>query len=184
MKADEVLTSIEREAPARGLPIIGPERGAFLEEVVRKHKPKRILEVGTLVGYSAIRMARSLGKGGRITCVEVNADIAKEARTNLEKAGLSDRVEILVGDAKKVIPRLKGTYDMVFIDASKEEYSTYLREAEKTLHPGSVVVADNVKAFAQQMADYLEYVRDSGRYKSEYHEAPSGADAIEVSVKQ
>ena len=91
MKPEEVLLSIEREAPGRGLPIIGPERGAFLDGVVSKHKPRRILEIGTLVGYSAIRMAR-LVREVRLTCIEVDQDIARVARSNIEAAGLSDKI--------------------------------------------------------------------------------------------
>ena len=182
MNPEEVLRSIEREAPVRGLPIIGPERGVFLDEVVISHSPKKILEIGTLVGYSAIRMARLI-KGVSLTCIEVDGDIAGVARSNIDAAGLADRVEIIIGDAKKVIPEMAGTFDMVFIDARKEEYLSYLKACERLLGPGSVVVADNVKVFAKEMSDYLKYVRGSGEYASEYKEAPSGGDAIEVSVK-
>ncbi len=182
MSPEEVLKSIEAEAPAKGYPIIGPEKGVILDGVVSKHKPSRILEVGTLVGYSAIRMARLIGREGEITCVEVNEAIAQTAGDNLKAAGLSDRVEIIIGDAKKVIPKLNGSYDMMFIDAAKEEYFGYLKAGERLLHKGSVVVADNAKVFAKEMADYLEYVRTSGKYDSKYREAPSGSDAVEVSI--
>ena len=182
MDPQQVLNSIEIDAPTKGLPIIGPERGRFLDELVEKNEPQRILEVGTLVGYSAIRMARMMRKG-KITCLEMNKDIAKVARSNIAAAGLSERVEILVGDANDLIPKLKGRFDMVFIDAEKKQYLSYLMKCEKLLNAGCVVVADNAKVFAREMADYLEYVRSSGKYKSSYREAPSGADAIEVSVK-
>ena len=84
------MEAIEREAPGKGLPIIGPTRGLFLDEVVKEHGPERILEVGTLVGYSAIRMGRHLKKGQKITCIELSDDMARVARSNIEKAGLSD----------------------------------------------------------------------------------------------
>ena len=188
MKSEEVMKSIEAEAPKRGLPIIGPRRGVYLDEVVQAHNPSTILEVGTLVGYSAIRMGRLLAPGGKITCVEVNPDIAKAAAVNIRKAGLAGRIEIKIGDAKEVLPTLKGSFDMVFLDAIKEDYLTYLKSCERLLHSGSVVVADNVKKFANEMPDYLDYVRNSGMYRSNYREAPSNygtdeADAIEVSVK-
>ncbi len=188
MTPQAVLKSIEKDAPKRGLPIIGPKRGVFLDEVVEEHRPATILEVGTLVGYSAIRMGRHLKPGQKITCIEVKEDMAKEARSNIKKAGLSDRIQVLHGDAKKVIPTLKGSFDMVFLDAVKEDYLSYLKSCERFLHSGSVVVADNVKRFPTEVADYLDYVRNSGRYKSTYREAPSNwgtdaGDAIEVSVK-
>ncbi|MGP8124860.1 MAG: O-methyltransferase [Nitrososphaerales archaeon] len=191
MKPEDVLRSIEREAPAKGLPIIGPVRGVFLDEVINEHHPTKILEVGTLVGYSAIRMARLLKEGGRITCVELSQDFARVAMSNLGKAELADRVDVLVGDAKSVLPKVKGSYDMVFLDAAKGEYLGYLKSCERLLHPGSVVVADNVKSHAEEVAGYLDYVRNSGKFRSTYREAESnfryGAgisepDAVEISV--
>ena len=191
MNPDDVLKSIEEQAPRRGFPIIGPVRGAILDEVVSEHHPSSILEVGTLVGYSAIRMGRHLRPGQKITCVEVDADIAKVARNNIEKAGLSDRITVVVGDAKKVLPSLKGSFDMVFLDAAKDEYLGYLKSIERLLHKGSVVAADNVKSHPVEVAGYLDYVRNSGKFKSEYRETPNNyrfgagrfeADAVEVSV--
>jgi len=189
MKPDEVLHSIEAAARKEGLPIIGPGKGAFLDEAVIRHKPRRVLEIGTLVGYSAIRMGRLLPSGGRITCVDINPSIARAAASNIEKAGLSGRIEIIVGDAKEVIPTLKGQYDMVFIDAEKREYLAYLKACERLLRRGSVVVADNVKVFADQVADYLDYVRNSGFYESAYREErfnadPSMVDAVEISIRK
>jgi predicted O-methyltransferase YrrM len=192
MKPEDVLRSIEYEAPAKGLPIIGPVRGAFLDEVIKEHHPTRILEVGTLVGYSTIRMARLLKEGGHITCVELSPDIAKVAESNLGRAGLAGTVNVLVGDAKKVLPTIEGSYDMVFLDAVKGEYLGYLKSCERFLHPGSVVVADNVKSHAKEVADYLDYVRNSGRFRSTYREAvgdyrygagTSEPDAVEISVR-
>jgi len=188
MKPEEVLASIEKSAPERGLPIIGPKRGMLLDEVIEGHRPKTILEVGTLVGYSAIRMARHLQDGGRLTCVELSSERARTARANFKLAGLSDRIEIIVGDAREVLPTLNGSFDMVFFDAVKEDYLAYLESIEGLLHRGSVVVADNVKSHAEEVAPYLEYVRNSGKYSSTYRESPpnfgSGpGDAVEISVR-
>ena len=186
LKPEEVMKSIESEVSLRGP--IGPVRGALLDDVIEKHKPATILEVGTLVGYSAIRMGRHLNAGDKLTSVEISKQSAEVARANIEKAGLSDRIQVLVGDAKKVLPTLGGTFDMVFLDAVKEEYLTYLKQCEPMLHHGSVVVADNVKSHAAEVADYLQYVRNSGKYKSSYVEAPSKSgsdegDAVEISVR-
>ena len=188
MNVDDILRSIEKEAPQRGLPIIGPKRGPLLDEVVRKFAPSRVLEVGTLVGYSALRMARLLKDDGMITCVEMSGELAAVARANIKRAGFEDRVEIIVGDAKEVLPKLEGSFDMIFLDAAKSEYVTYLRSCERLLHPGSVVVADNVKSFAGELASYLDYVRNSGKYNSSYREAPPNyesmqSDAVEISVR-
>jgi len=188
MKPEEVLSTIEKAAPRQGLPIIGPKRGMFLDEVIEHYKPMAILEVGTLVGYSAIRMARHLSDGGRLTCVELSEERALTARANFKLANLSDRIEIIVGDAKKVLPTLNRRFDMVFFDAVKEDYLAYLKSVEGLLHQGSVVVADNVKSHVHEVAPYLEYVRNSGKYSSTYRESPPNfgngpGDAVEISIR-
>ncbi len=188
MTPEEVLESIERVAPGRRLPIIGPKRGALLDEILEKHKPSTILEVGTLVGYSAIRMGRHLKNGQKVTCVELNEDLADVARSNIARAGLSDRIGVVVGDARDVLLSLDEPLDLVFLDAVKEDYMFYLKSVERLLHRGSVVIADNVKSHAEEVKPYLEYVRNSGLYRSEYREAQSNygtdkGDAIEVSVR-
>ncbi len=187
-RAEAVLKALEREGEKNFLPIIGPEKGVFLDAAVRRAKPKRVLEIGTLVGYSAIRIGRLLPQGAKIICLEREKTYAKIARENFERAGLSDRIEIIVGDAKKSLPKLTGEFDLVFIDAIKEEYFTYLKLVEPRLHKDSVVVADNVGVFADAMKDFLEYVRHSGKYASECHESflefnPGVKDAVEVSVR-
>ena len=192
MKPEIVLKSIEKEASEKGLPIIGPYRGIFLDEVLKEYRPKLILEVGTLVGYSAIRMARLLPEGGILTCVELSPRFARIAMSNVDRAGLGDKVHILVGDAKEILPELEGCFDMLFLDADKGEYLDYLKSCEPFLRPGSVVVADNVKSHSSELASYLRYVRNSGKFRSEYKEPKtdyrSGVrttepDAVEISVK-
>ena len=188
MSPDEVLKSIEKVAPLQRLPIIGPRRGKFLDDVMEEHRPSTILEVGTLVGYSAIRMGRHLKRGQKVTCVEQEEEMAAIARSNFRRAGLGDRIEVMVGDAKDVLPSLQGSFDMVFLDAVKGDYLAYLKSIERLLHKGSVVVADNVKSHAKEVSNYLDYVRDSGMYHSTYREAPPNyvtgeGDAVEISVR-
>jgi len=188
MDPEQVLSSIEAVAPARGWPIIGPKRGIVLDEVIQERRPARILEVGTNVGYSAIRMSRHLRRGEKLTCVEIREDMAAAARANFKLAGVDDRAEVVVGDALKVLPTLNVKFDMVFLDAVKEDYLAYLRSIERLLHKGSVVVADNVKSHAAEVGPYLDYVRNSGAYSSVYREANSNwgtdaGDAVEISVR-
>jgi len=187
--AETVLREIEKHAEETFLPIVGPEKGAILDEVVKETNPRKVLEIGTLVGYSAIRIGRLLLEDGRIITIERNGGFAEEARRNISKAGLSQKVEVLVGDAKDIIPRLtERLFDLVFIDADKTEYYTYLRLVEKKLRRGSVVIADNAGIFAEQMRDYLRHVRQSGEYTSRYREpaamsAGGFRDGLEISVK-
>jgi predicted O-methyltransferase YrrM len=189
-KAEKVLREIEEVARGRRfLPIVGPGRGQILVKVVREVKPKRILEVGALVGYSAILMGKELESDARLITIEIDVNNAKTAEENIRRAEIPPTVEVLVGDAIEVIPRLEGVFDLVFIDAEKREYLDYLRLIEDKLHKGSVVVADNV----EHAPPYLDYVRSSGKYSSRFipesafifghHRDHGCGEGLEVSVK-
>ena len=189
-KAERVLREIEDVARRRlFLPIIGPSRGQILVEVIREIKPKRILEVGALIGYSAILMGKELGSDAHLTTIEIDANNAKIAEENIRRADILPTVEVLVGDAIEVIPRLKGMFDLVFIDADKTEYLDYLRLIEDKLHKGSIIVADNV----QHAPPYLDYVKSSGKYSSKFIHVSAAIlghphrhrrrEGLEVSVK-
>jgi predicted O-methyltransferase YrrM len=180
-KADEVLREIERMAENEFLPIVGPNKGKILAEAFRKVKPKYVLEVGALIGYSAILIGKELDANAQITTIEIHAGEAKAARENVRRAKIPPKVHVVVGDARKVIPTLKVCFDAVFIDAEKTEYLQYLKLMEDKLHEGTVVVADNAGIFADQMKDYLDYVRNSGKYKSKYVQV--GEDGVEISIK-
>lgn len=183
MNPDKVLKEIEAATDEGFLPIIGPVKGKALIQTVEKEKPERILEVGTLFGYSAIMMASALPyeKAPEIVTIEIDKDNARVARQNIKQAGFEDKIKVKVGDAKKVIPKLKGKFDMLFLDAIKEDYLTYLKKAESKLSEDAVVVADNVKVFKHALEEYLDYVRDSGKYKSKTYDFDF--DAVEVSKR-
>jgi predicted O-methyltransferase YrrM len=180
-KADEVLREIERMTDDEFLPIVGPDKGKILSAAFRKVKPKHVLEVGTLIGYSAILIGKELDADAQITTIEIHTGEAKTARENIRRAAISPKVRVIIGDARKVIPTLKDCFDAVFIDAEKTEYLQYLKLMEDKLHEGTVVVADNAGIFPDQMRDYLDYVRKSGRYKSKYVQV--GEDGVEISFK-
>jgi predicted O-methyltransferase YrrM len=180
-EADEVLRKIEASAKKKDWPIIGPDRGQILIEAVRQTKPQRILEIGTFRGYSTILMAKELDSCAYITTIEIRAYEAKQARENIERAKVLPKIDVIHGDALTVLPKITGKFDMVFIDAIKDEYLQYLKLIEGNLHKGSVIVADNAGASATRMRDYLDYVRSSGNYTSKY--LPCGEDGVEVSMK-
>ncbi len=180
-KAKIILREIEKKAHNEFLPIVGLEKGRVLAEEVRNAKPKRVLEVGTLIGYSAIVMGKELDKTAQLITIEIHANEAKTAEENIRKAKIPPKVEVITGDAIQVIPQLDGVFDFVFIDAAKTEYLDYLRLAEDKLRKRTVIVADNAGIFANQMADYLDYVRTSGKYSSRY--VPMGVDGLEITVK-
>ena len=179
-RADEVLMEIDGMTE-KFLPIVGPDRGKILAEVVRETKPKKILEIGTLIGYSAILMAKELEADAHLTTIEIRAKEARLARQNIKKAQVLPIINVIVGNALQVLRKLPGKFDLVFIDAEKTEYREYLRLIENKLHKGSIIVADNAGIFADQMKDFLDYVRHSSKYKSKY--VPVGEDGLEVSVK-
>ena len=180
-RAAEVLREIEGMTATQFLPIVGPKKGMVLVDAIHEIKPKRILEVGTFIGYSAITMGKELDGDATITTIEIHKDEAERARENIRRAEIKPRVEVVVGDALDVIPTLEGPFDLVFIDAEKSEYIDYLKLVEGKLHPGSMIVADNAGIFADQMREYLEYVRNSGKYRSRF--VAMGGDGLEVSVK-
>ncbi|MBD0360116.1 MAG: class I SAM-dependent methyltransferase [Nitrososphaeraceae archaeon] len=185
----QVLRSLERMAQKQFVPSIGPIKGKIITEIIKKYNPKIVLEIGTLYGYSAILMANILPIDGKVVTIELNKMNANIARKNIANAGLSDKIDIAIGDALEVIPKLDFIFDLLFLDAAKDEYLKYLKLAEnKNLKKGSIIVADNVEVSKNEMLDYLEYVRSSGIYKSETIETaleftPNVIDAIEVSIK-
>jgi predicted O-methyltransferase YrrM len=176
-----MLKDIERLADRHDLPIIGPEKGKVLVHALKRYKPRTVLEIGTLVGYSSILMSQYLPEGGTITTIEIDRDRAALAREHFKEAGVSERINLLTGPALKVIPRLRGPFDMLFLDAAKDEYYRYLKASESKLGEHAVVVADNVKMFEDQLHDFLDYVRNNGKYRS--RTVDFGFDAVEVSEK-
>jgi len=163
------------------LPIVGPAKGKILVSEVRKAKPQHVLEVGTLIGYSTILIGKELDEEAEIVTIEIHRDEAEKAGENIVKAKIPPKVKIITGDAKVVIPTLAGPFDFAFVDAEKTEYYQYLCLAESKLREGAVIVADNAGIFAEQMSDYLDFVRNSGKYQSRYLQV--GDDGLEISVK-
>jgi predicted O-methyltransferase YrrM len=148
--SDEKLEAAVKANRKARLPAIdvSPLQGKFLQVLVHMTQAKRVLEIGTLGGYSTIWMARALPKGGRIISLEFSPRHAEIARANLHCAGLLRRVDIRVGPALESLPRLKasgtGPFGLIFIDADKENNPHYLKWALKLSHRGTVIVVDNV----------------------------------------
>ncbi|UJP08701.1 O-methyltransferase [Microbacterium sp. KUDC0406] len=129
-----------------GMPAIevAPVSGKLLNLLVRISGARRVLEIGTLGGYSTIWMARGVGDEGRVVTIEAEAENAAVARASIDAAGVGERVDIRIGRAADVLPTLVGGFDLVFIDADKESNTIYLDWAAKLGHPGTVVVVDNI----------------------------------------
>jgi predicted O-methyltransferase YrrM len=144
--ANPVFEQVLRANAAGGLPAIdvSPAQGKFLNLLVTISRASRILEIGTLGAYSTIWMAEALPPGGSLVTLEYSPKHAAVAKDNLARAGLLDRVEVIIGPALDSLPTLAGAFDMVFIDADKPNNPKYLQWALKLAHPGTIVILDNV----------------------------------------
>jgi len=181
MEGDAVLREIEQLSKRTYMPIIGPVKGKHLADTVIRFNVRNVLEIGTLIGCSAILIALNLPQEGRVVTIEANPKSARLADQNIRRAGLADKTELHIGDALTVIPRIDDSFDMVFLDATKDEYLKYLKLSENKLERGGAVFADNVGTPAHEMRDHLDYVRNSGSYKSQY--IGVGFDGVEISTK-
>ncbi len=147
---DAALRDALRDSAAAGLPSIQitPWQGQLLHILARAIGARRVLEIGTLGGYSGIWLARAVGASGRVVTLERDPRHAEVARRNFARAGVSDRVEVRVGDARETLPSLRkehpAPFDLVFLDADRPHYDEYLGWAVELAHPGSLIVVDNV----------------------------------------
>lgn len=143
----EVLDWVERESWRRtchGRMVSGPEVGALLRFLVQEMKPRRVLELGTFTGYATLWMAAALPEGGRIDTIEINDEMEDLIREAFRRAGVADRVRLVIGDALDVLPMVDETYDLVYIDANKRDYVAYYQSVIDLVRPGGLIVADNV----------------------------------------
>ena len=143
---DEILKATNDSVNEANIPPISvsANQGKFLQVLAKTCNARNILEIGTLVGYSTIWMARALPKGGKLISLEYEPRHADVAKRNIDRAGLSNVVEIRVGKALDLLPKLTGPFDMIFIDADKPPYKEYFDWAMKLSRPGTLIVADNV----------------------------------------
>jgi predicted O-methyltransferase YrrM len=138
----EVMAEMEAVAERDGVPIVHWETGRFLATLCRALDPV-VLEVGTAIGYSTLHMAEQLGSG-RVITLELDADRARQARDNFSRAGVADRIELIEGDARETIESVPGPIDLLFVDAAKDEYRSYIEAAEPKLSERALLVVDNM----------------------------------------
>ncbi|QNK63236.1 O-methyltransferase [Pedobacter sp. PAMC26386] len=147
---DQVLQDTIKSLDEEGFPQISvtSNHGKFLQVMAVLSNAKKILELGTLAGYSTIWLARALPEDGKLITIEVEKQHSNLARKNIEKAGLSDKVDFRVGKAIEILPRLlednEGPFDLIFIDADKPPYTEYFEYALRLSRPGTVIICDNV----------------------------------------
>jgi predicted O-methyltransferase YrrM len=190
---DALLTRLEAEARKENIPIVGPRVGGILQMLASLVGARRVLELGTAVGYSAIWLARGMGQGGRLTTVEARETMAERARRNVAEADLSDVIEVRVGGALTVLPEVKGDFDLIFNDIDKESYPQVIPWAKKLLRPGGILVTDNV-LWSGRVADpsdqdaWTEAIRTYNRTLAEDEDMETVIlpvrDGVSISVKR
>ena len=195
----EVLEKIEEQAHIDNVPIIRKEMESFLRVMLYIKKPKRILELGTAVGYSAILMSECIDEDGKITTIENYEKRIVEAKKNIELSGKGQIIELLEGDATEVMKTLPSQqFDFVFMDAAKAQYIYFLPEVLRLMKKGAVLITDNVlqegdliesrfvvarrdRTIHKRMREYLEVVKNHEELETSI--VPIG-DGITISVKK
>lgn len=151
------IEEIKEKALEEHIPIIMDDTLEVVGKILEDKKPDRILEIGTAVGYSAIRFSKYLSENGCIDTIERDEERIKEAKQNIKDLKLEDKIHLYEGDALEVLPTLTGPYDVVFIDAAKGKYPIFLSEALRMLASHGIIVADNVLYKGYVMSDYNKH---------------------------
>ena len=194
----ELLTKIEKEAKADGVPIIRKEMEGLLRFLVVSAKPEHILEVGCATGYSALLMWEASGKTCKITTIEKYEKRIPVAKANFEAAGAQDFITLIEGDADAVLNELSGTFSFIFMDAAKGQYLNFLPNVTRLLAPGGILVSDNVlqegdvcesrfavtrrnRTIHSRMRDYLYEIKNNGVFETAVLNI---GDGVALSVKK
>ena len=171
-QSDAVLDQIARDGEPLGTLLIDPEVGALLRVLTLTTRATRVLEIGTAIGYSGVWMAGVLPKDGMLNTMEVDEQRAKIARDNFARAGLADRVNVVVGDAMRMLHKIAGPFDLIFQDGDKQAYSPMLDRLVALLRPGGLLVTDNVLWDGEVVPGFVHSPRrdaESTRAISEYN---------------
>lgn len=153
----EELEKIKQKALQEHIPIIMDETLEVIEKYLKENPPKKILEIGAAVGYSAMCFSEFLTEGGKIDTIEREEERIAEAKENFKKVGVQDVITLYEGDAVEILPTLKDKYDMVFIDAAKGKYPFFLNQALHKLNPQGIIFADNILYKGYVMSDYNKH---------------------------
>ena len=172
------LEKIKQKALEEHIPIIMDDTLEVMEKYLKKRKPKRILEIGTAVGYSAICFTEFLDENGVIDTIERDAQRIEEAKENIIKAEVNEKINIYEGDAVDILPTFEEKYDVVFIDAAKGKYPFFLKEALRMIKTDGIIFADNILYKGYVMSDYNKHkqrtaVRNLREYIKEVSENPN-----------
>lgn len=143
-KGDELILEMEAFAAEHKIPILSWQAAELIEQLILLKEPKRVLEIGTAIGYTTIRIARSLSKKAEVHTIEMSVDNIPVAKENFEKSGLSKKIKLLEGNALSIMPQLQKKYDFIFLDSDKEDYKRLFDYSMILLKKGGVIVVDNL----------------------------------------
>lgn len=174
----EELEKIKLKALEEHIPIIMDDTLEAIEKELKENPPKRILEIGAAVGYSAMCFSEFLADGGKIDTIERDEERIKEAKINFKNVGVEEKIKLYEGDAVEILPTIKEKYDMVFIDAAKGKYPFFLKEALRMINKNGIIFADNILYKGYVMSDYNKHkqrtaVRNLREYIKEVSENPN-----------
>ena len=177
------LEKIKQKALKEHIPIIMDDTLEVVDKILKELKPNRILEIGTAVGYSAICFSEYLQEGGVIDTIEREHDRVEEAKENIIKAEVEEKINILEGDAVEILPTLNEKYDMVFIDAAKGKYPFFLNQALRMLNDNGIILADNILYKGYVMSDYNKHKqRTAVRNLREYIKEVTENENLETEI--
>ena len=177
------LGKIKQKALEDKIPIIMDDTLEVIDEILSKNKPEKILEIGTAVGYSAICFSKYLKENGRIDTIEREEDRVIQAKENIKRAEVEEKINILFGDAVEILPTLNDKYDVIFIDAAKGKYPFFLKEALRMLADNGIILADNVLYKGYVMSDYNKHKqRTAVRNLREFLKELDENEELEVEV--
>lgn len=180
---EKELKIVKEKAIENHIPIIMDDTLEKIEEILKEEKPKRILEIGTAVGYSATMFAKYTDEDCTIDTIEIDEERAKEAKENIEKIGVSDRINIMVGNAVDILPTISQEYDIVFIDAAKGKYPVFLENAIRLIKNGGLILADNILYKGYVMSDYNKHKqRTAVRHLREYIQEITENEKLESEI--
>ena len=171
------LEKIKQKALENHIPIIMDDTLEVMEKYLVEMKPDKILEIGTAVGYSAMCFTKFLAENGKIDTIERENERAQEAKENIKKVGVEEKIQIYEGDAVEILPTLNEKYDMIFIDAAKGKYPFFLEQALRLLSKTGIIIADNVLYKGYVMSDYNKHkqrtaVRNLREYLAKVQQNP------------
>lgn len=178
----EIFKEMEEYAYKNHVPIVQPEVAQLIKVLLKMNKPKRILEVGTAIGYSALIMAKYTDDECIITSIERRKDMIDKALENISETEYANRINIMEGEAEEILPTLKDKYDLVFLDAAKGQYMEFFNKCKDSLNTGGIIVSDNVlykgmvatdklvvrrkKTIVKRLREFLKYINEIDGYAS------------------